>query len=97
MSILLVANVGMLPFGHLIGGVMAKYIGTRATLSIVATLMIAAGVYTLWKRVPEIDGITHKQRDIHFRNFFSEVVLATSHRAEAMSIDISEKSPRTET
>jgi predicted MFS family arabinose efflux permease len=91
MSILLVANVGILPLGHLVGGIMAKYIGTRATLSIAAALLMVTGIYSLWKRVPEIDGLVIKRTPVDFRNFFSEVVLANSHRAEALSLDASER------
>ncbi len=87
MSILLIANVGMLPFGHLIGGLMAKYVGPRATLSITATLLMTAGIITLWKRVPEIDGFSPEGRKIRLGNFFSEVILATSHRADALALD----------
>ncbi|MDZ4677389.1 MAG: MFS transporter [Oligoflexia bacterium] len=87
MSILILAHVGMLPIGNLLGGIVAHSIGPRTTLFISSILLIFVGLYTLWQRVPMIDGYEAKGHPIHFKNFLSEVILASSHRAEALSLD----------
>jgi hypothetical protein len=87
MSILLVANVGMLPVGHLAAGLLSSAIGPRGTLSIMTSILMAVGVASLWNRVPEIDGISLEGRKIRLKDFFSEVILASSHRARALSLD----------
>lgn len=94
MSILIVANLGMLPFGHLIGGGLATYVGPRKTLLITSFFMALVGFITLLRRVPEIDGMVKSRRKIPLRYFFSEVVLASSHRAEALSLDRSSEKIR---
>jgi MFS family permease len=87
MSILLVAHVGMLPVGHIIGGTLASVFGPQRTLVILSIVMIFFGFATLLRRVPEIDGLPNHKRRTHFKNFFSEVILASSHRADALALD----------
>ena len=87
MSILLIANIGMLPLGHILGGILANMIGPRQTLLWTSICLITVGILTIWRRVPEIDGFVTKQKKIRINNFVSEVIFATSHRAEALSLD----------
>jgi MFS family permease len=87
MSILLVAHVGMLPLGHIVGGTLATYLGPRKTLLTVSMAMTLFGFITLLKRAPEIDGLSVERHRTRFNNFFSEVILASAHRAEALALD----------
>jgi MFS family permease len=86
MSILLLANVGMLPVGHLMGGLVAGSIGPRATMFITSIILTMVGLFTLWKRVPEIDGSLYSSKKIKLNNLFSELILGTSHRADALAL-----------
>ena len=79
MSILLLANVGVLPFGHIAAGFMAKYISPQLTMIITSGLLILVGLVTLFNRIPEIDGYEAKGHP--------EVIMASSHRAEALALD----------
>jgi sugar phosphate permease len=87
MSILLLANVGVLPFGHIAAGFMAKYISPQLTMIITSGLLILVGLVTLFNRIPEIDGYEAKGHPVKFHRFFSEVIMASSHRAEALALD----------
>lgn len=55
MSVLLMGHVGMLPFGHILGGVVAQKLGPSLTMLIFATGLLVVGLFTLWRKVPEID------------------------------------------
>jgi hypothetical protein len=90
---LLVAHVGLLPFGHLLGGILAENIGPRTTTLIMAAALTLIGIITLWKRVPEIDDYPSRARRIKLKNFFSEMILASSHRADALALDQSTNKP----
>lgn len=74
MSIMLVAHVGLLPFGHLLGGVLAEHLGPRLTTLLMAASLTAMGVYTFWKREPEIDAYPSRARRIRLQNYFSELI-----------------------
>jgi MFS family permease len=96
MSILLLAHIGMLPTGHMLGGLLARWVGPRSTLSMTSIGLIFGGLLTLIRRVPEIDGLDIPAKRFKLRNFFSEVGLAGSHRAEAMALDRSSERVATE-
>ena len=57
MSILIMAHVGVLPFGHMLGGILAKHIGPRDTTLLDSICLLIVGFYTLIKKRPEMDGI----------------------------------------
>ncbi|MCC6277151.1 MAG: MFS transporter [Oligoflexia bacterium] len=87
MSILIMANVGMLPVGHLIGGFLAHHFGPQKTLLLCAFGMFAVGLITLIDRVPEIDGRSTKARPKNVKAFFNEIILASTYREQSMALE----------
>lgn len=74
MSIMLVAHVGLLPFGHLLGGILAENLGPRLTTLIMAASLTIMGMYTFWRREPDIDAYPSRARRIKLQNYFSQVI-----------------------
>ncbi len=81
MSVLLMAHVGMLPVGHLIAGLLAENINPRNTMVVASLGLMILGFYTLFKRVPEIDGVVYDPHKIRFSSFFSDAILASPYRS----------------
>jgi MFS family permease len=87
MSVLLTAHVGMLPIGHIIAGALAEKIGATTTMMVCAFSLLTVGIVTLFRRVPEIDGVSYKPQKINFSNFISDAILATPYRTAQKNND----------
>lgn len=83
MSILILANLGMLPIGHIAAGFLASLVGPRAATLVFSSILLVSGIILLLKRKSEIDGVEFKRPRFRARKVFSEIILARSYRAQA--------------
>ena len=83
MSVAALATTGPLPLGHLLGGVVAHFLGIRAGVLLTAGALAAFSAWSAWAREPAIDLMEPALPEPKsLRGMLWEALTAQSHRAQ---------------